>query len=377
MFALAIRYETSLRGADCCCDMTLNLMLTSKDAVYLSGDFRLTSLKDQAALPDSYDTQKLIPVIRRGWAALITYMGVASAPPLISDMGQWIVAQMDSIPIDGSFSELSRRLLRFNLWLGRICGDRRIAFSVVGFWNQRPFMMLISNFLDSAGHIVDAGPQLRAYLRRSNQPEVRVVGTIRPDVFERVRLEKLLQAGSSRRLVPELTRQAIAEINASVARRSRGSISEECVSGYLLRSGSAAIGGHGIPEDAPCLPNWVRRDLEKGCVIGFEPVENVKGKALPIQWKGTIARILNGTIVRMHEIANAGKPILDIQRRAHSPIWKSTEACGPTDHLRHVLQQAAIMRKDRKRRFAHGEQSHLIVLHGAIDETICVVVPSG
>jgi hypothetical protein len=72
MFALAIRYETSLR-----------------------------------------DTQKLIPVIRRGWAALITYMGVASAPPLISDIGQWIVEQMDSIPIDGSFSELSRRLLTF------------------------------------------------------------------------------------------------------------------------------------------------------------------------------------------------------------------------------------------------------------------------
>src|SRR5215467_3416262 len=147
--------------------MTLNLVLTSKDAVYLTGDFRLTSIKDQSALPDSYDTQKLIPVIRHGWAALIAYMGVASAPPLISDMGQWIVEQMDSIPLDGSFPELSKRLLSFNLWLGRIRGDRRIAFSVVGFWNQRPFTMLISNFLDSNGNIVDAGPQLRAYVRRS------------------------------------------------------------------------------------------------------------------------------------------------------------------------------------------------------------------
>src|SRR5215471_13068644 len=182
--------------------MTLNLMLTSKDAVYLSGDFRLTSIQDQAALPDSYNTQKLIPVIRRDWAALIAYMGVASAPPLISDMGQWIVEQTDSIPPDGSFSELSRRLVRFNSWMGRIRGDRRIAFSVVGFWNQRPFMILLSNFLDFNGHIVDAGPQLRAYLRRSNQPEVRAVGTIRPDVFERVRLKRLLQA-SSRRLVPD------------------------------------------------------------------------------------------------------------------------------------------------------------------------------
>src|SRR5215831_366353 len=177
--------------------MTLNLMLTSKAAVFLSGDFRLTPMNGEPPVPDSYHTQKLIPVIRRDWSALVAYMGVASAPPLISDMGHWIVEQMDSIPIDGSFSELSRRLLKFNLWLGRIRGDRRIAFSVVGFCNQRPFMMLISNFLDSKGHIVDAGPQLRAYLRRSNQPEVRAVGTIRPDIFERVRLERLLQAGSS------------------------------------------------------------------------------------------------------------------------------------------------------------------------------------
>jgi hypothetical protein len=57
--------------------MTLNLMLTAKDAVYLSGDFRLTSTEDQAALPDSHNTQKLIPVIRHDWAALIAYLGVA------------------------------------------------------------------------------------------------------------------------------------------------------------------------------------------------------------------------------------------------------------------------------------------------------------
>ena len=51
--------------------MTLNLMLTSKAAVYLSADFRLVSLDNQTPLPDSYDTQKLIPVIRRGWSALV------------------------------------------------------------------------------------------------------------------------------------------------------------------------------------------------------------------------------------------------------------------------------------------------------------------
>ena len=307
--------------------MTLNLMLTSKDAVYLSGDFRLTSTKDQAPLPDNYDTQKLVPVLRHGWTALIAYMGVASAPRVISDMGQWIVDQMDTIPLDGSFSELSRRLMRLNLWLDRLRGDRRIALSVVGFREQRPFMMLISNFLDLAGNISDASPQLRAYLRRPNQPEVRSAGNIRPDVFERVRLERLLQVSSSRRMVPELTRRAVAEINASTARRSRGGISEECVTGYILRTGSAAIGPHGIPENAAYFPNWVRKDLEKGGVTAFEPPSSPGAKHLPIQWMGMTSRILKGTMVRTHEFANAGNPIFH-RREGRSPVIKSAEHTG-------------------------------------------------
>jgi hypothetical protein len=309
--------------------MTLNLMLTSKDAVYLSGDFRLTSIRDLAPLPDSYDTQKLIPVIRHAWTALIAYMGVASAPPLIDNMGQWIVDQVDSIPLDGSFAELWRRLLRLNMWLDRIRGDRRIALTAVGFREQSPFMMLISNFLDLDGNVTDAGPQLRAYLRRPNHPEVRAVGSIRPDVFERVRMERLLQVSASRRLVPQLTRRAVAEINASVARRSQGCISEECVTGFILRSGSAAIGAHGIPENAGYFPNWARKDLERGGVIGFEPSERAEVKGLPIQWKGMTSRIVNGVLVRTHEIANAGPPILDsIQRQGRPPTWKRAEQIG-------------------------------------------------
>jgi hypothetical protein len=315
---------------DCFANMTLNLMLTSRDAVYLSGDFRLRSTMDQAPLADSYDTQKLVPVIRQGWTALIAYMGLASAPPLIRDMGQWIVEQMDSITLDGSFSELSRRLVRLNMWLERIRGDRRIAFSAVGFKAQQPFMMLISNFMDLDGRVADAGPQLRTYIQTPNHPEVRAVGSIRPDVFERVRLERLLQVSSSRRLVPELTRRAVAEINANVSRRSQGSVSEECVTGYIHRSGSAAVGAHGIPENAACFPNWVRKDLEKGGLTGFEPTGHSDGKGLPIQWKGMTVRILNGIMVRTHEITNAGKPIFnEIGRPGHSPTWKPAEPMNP------------------------------------------------
>jgi hypothetical protein len=352
--------------------MTLNLMLTSKDAVFLSADFRLTSVRDGAALQDSYDTQKLIPVIRHDWSALIAYMGVACAPPLISDMGQWIGGQIASMPPDGSPTELFTRLLTLNDSLARIRGDRRVAMSVVGFRNQRPFMMLLSNFLDLDGKTADAGPQLRTYLRTPNQAEVRAVGGLRPDVFERVRLERLLRASSSRKLVPELISQAIAEINANTARRSKGAISEECVSGYLLRSGVTRISAHGIPDNEPCFPAWVRTDLKKGGVIGFKPKQKQAGNAIPIQWKGMTARILNGAMVRVHEIANAGKPILDDPLgRPHSPIFQ-TDADRHRNHLRRVLKHTALMRRDRLRRSTPND-SEILVLDGGVNETICVL----
>src|SRR5689334_21866171 len=99
--------------------MTLNLMLTSRAAVYLSADFRLVAVEDQAPLTDSYDTQKLIPIIREGWSALIAYMGIASAPPVIEDMGQWIVDRIGAIPGDGDLAALSTQLLQLNRWLDR------------------------------------------------------------------------------------------------------------------------------------------------------------------------------------------------------------------------------------------------------------------
>jgi hypothetical protein len=240
-------------------------------------------------------------------------------------MGQWLVDQINAVPPDRGIPELLAQLLHLNRRLDRIRGDRRIAISVVGFRNRGPFMMLLSNFVDLDGHVTVAGPQLKAYVRTPNQPEVRAVGTARPDVFERVRLVRMLQANAVRGVVPQLIRQALADVNAKVAQRSGGAISQECVSGYLLRSGAAAIGSHGIPEDAACFPNWLRRDLATGGVVGFEPLKQIES-ASPIQWKGTTAKIVNGLMLRTHEIANAGKPILDgVEQRRYPPTWTSTQ----------------------------------------------------
>lgn len=307
--------------------MTLNLMLTSRDAVYLSGDFRLVSLVGQTPLADSYDTQKLIPLFRHEWAALVAYMGIQSAPPLISDMGEWVLAQLDALTPDATLTELSDRLLDLNRWLPGIRGDRRMAFSVVGFRNRKPFMMLLSNFVDLDGRIRAAGPHLQAYTRTPTQPEVRGVGTRGPDVFERVRLVRMLQANASRGVVPDLIRHAVGAVNANVARRSGGSISEACVSGYLLRSGAAVVGGHAIPAHAPCFPSWLRRDFARGGIVGFESVPSSNAGA-PIQWKETTARVVNGATLRTHHIANAGTPILDGARRPRMPTWTVSQDGG-------------------------------------------------
>jgi hypothetical protein len=53
------------------------------------------------------------------------------------------------------------------------------------------------------------------------------------------------------------------------------------------------------------------------------------GSVSPMQWTGTTARNVSGTILRTHEIANAGSPILDgIDRRGRAPTWTSSRAGG-------------------------------------------------
>ena len=248
-------------------------------------------------------------------------MGIASAPPVIADMGQWIGDQADEIPADGDWSELSTRLLQLNASLGRLRGDRRITFSVVGFRARQPFMMLISNFINLDGAITPAAPQLTAYLRTPHRPEVRFVGTVGPDIFHRARLVRLLQANATRGVIPQSIREAVAETNADAARRSDGSISEACVSGYQLESGAAAIGGHGIPVDAPCFPGWVRRDLARAGVVGFG-LPDGEDAASPMQWIGTTVKVVRGCLQRVHEIANAGVPLLaDGDHPGPHPTW--------------------------------------------------------
>ena len=123
--------------------MTLNLMLTSEYAVYLSGDFRLTY--KTGSITDDYNTQKLIPVFKFGWGALVSFAGIAKTSNGL-DVGDWIAKQLHNIPMKAKVETLSKALLESNTWLSKISPHQPFIVSVVGFSGRRPFATVLSNF---------------------------------------------------------------------------------------------------------------------------------------------------------------------------------------------------------------------------------------
>jgi hypothetical protein len=305
--------------------MTLNLMLTSRNAVYLSGDFRLTHC-DTGEFTNNLDTQKLIPVIRFGWGALIAYTGIANAPAPFCDTGDWVSAQtdLDSIPMNGSIDELPKRLLTADAWLTKISGDTSLAFSIVGFLGRKPFMMLVSNFLDLDGHMTHPRSRLEVFRRKPKQPEVRIAGdknAVQADEIEQLRL--LLRQNADYQVI----RENLAQVNARASQRSVF-ISKECVTGYLIPSGAAEIGPHGIGDQVRYLPGFVRRDLKEDGIVGFAPKYDEHGNPLPPRWVGMTARIQGGQsgdaiVGVIHAFRNASEPLSDgVARKGRAAFWK-------------------------------------------------------
>ena len=309
--------------------MTLNLMLTSRNAVYLSGDFRLTQI-NTGKFTDNLDTQKLIPVIRFGWGALIAYTGIANAPAPFHDTGDWVSAQMDSIPMRGSIDELPKRLLTADAWLTKISGDNRLAFSIVGFLGRKPFMMLVSNFLDLEGHMTDARSHLEVFRLKPKQPEVRIAGDINAvTAADKEYLKLLLQQNADH----EVIRKNLALVNTKASQRS-ALISQECVIGYIIPSGEAQISPYGIGDHVLYMPKFVIRDFKKDGIVGFVPKIDEQGNPLLPGWVGMTARIQGGQnrdaiVGVIHALRNVSEPVSNgVYRKGHSTFWK---IAGPNE----------------------------------------------
>jgi hypothetical protein len=302
--------------------MTLNLMLTSRNAVYLSADFRITSPCHTHT--DNRNTQKLIPVIRFGWGALIAYTGIAEAPRPFLDTGDWVSAQVDTIPMDGSFEELPKRLLSADDWMIK---GAPLAFSIVGFIGRRPFIMLISNFLNLNGQITGVRPSLDIFQSKPKHPEVRIAGygnAVR--IEDKKNLNLLLRQNTNRQVM----RENLAQVNDRASQRS-SLISKECVTGYILPSGAVELGPHGIGDREEYLPNFVIREFMKNGVIGFSTKYDTYGNPLPPRWVGMTAKIQGGRskdaiVAVIHVIRNVGTPLRNgMERKGQTIFWKIAE----------------------------------------------------
>src|SRR5882762_8993985 len=111
--------------------MTLNLLFTSRHAIYLTGDFRFT-YKDKGRPPvDDIFAQKLVPVIKAEWCALVSFCGVAKTSTGI-DVGDWIVEQARQAVIGEKFADFVGRLRGADRGLAPL-DDKRLTILITGF----------------------------------------------------------------------------------------------------------------------------------------------------------------------------------------------------------------------------------------------------
>jgi hypothetical protein len=307
--------------------MTLNLMLTSRSAVYLTGDFRLT-YNPGGRTQDDLNVQKLVPIFRFGWTALVSFTGVAKTDRGL-DVGDWISAKLSEIPKDAKFRELPKTLLTADRWLHKISGYRNVAFSIVGFMQRRPVAMVISNFLDMDGSAYATLPKLRLFEIRPKIPEVRVMGDARDINSGQLSALKQLMVQNK---TPRQIHLALGEVNETAAKaRPQSTISVQCVTGHLLPTGAGEITPHGIDDRVEYMPNFVMRDFQANGVRGFKMKVDEDGQPLPPRWVGMTMKVRQNAIVNIHAIRNVKEAVgggpKDSQRTAFWKIAKANE--GP------------------------------------------------
>jgi len=270
--------------------MSLNIVLTSPHAVYLSGDFRLTFAKDN--WKDNFNMQKIISVVRFRWSAMVSFVGLVSlAIPEDSktapDVDVWIRQQVEKIPKDGELNDLVQLLLEFeNLPIRARYSMYKHAFSIVGFEGRKAFSVVISNYLDVNGNVISRGGALVVTKKKPKSIEVFSAGVNIPN-NSRQKLVTLLKQKAN----PQVIREAMYTTNINTSNEV-STVSQACVTGYILPSGFLEIGPHGTPKDRPYVPDFIIGQLVKEGITGFKVKKDGTGNNLPPMWVGTTARII-------------------------------------------------------------------------------------
>jgi hypothetical protein len=271
--------------------MTLNLMLTSREIVYLSGDFRVTTFECGRVInrEDDFSVQKIVPAIKRNWSALVAWAGIAKTPSGES-IGDWLAGAVETIDIQAPFDELERRLLSANSWLSQ-CRSKDLAFSVVGYVGKKPVALIVSNYLHFEGRVYNPCRPRLEVTGKSNpkRPEVFVAGESKALTSElRGQLKELLiqkcKPTDSNELRGDELR-AIAAINVKAAQAAPlSTISKECVVGYLLPNGDGGAVPYGIPDGVDYVPEFIRLSPSYRGIKAVLRKLGPDGKPQPVKW---------------------------------------------------------------------------------------------
>lgn len=293
--------------------MTLNIAATSRNGVYLTGDFRITySGLFHFWHKDDLNIQKLVPIGKLDWIGLVSFCGIATRFGSRVDVGEWILEQTRPEILDESIDEVIHRLRSADEWLARARGYRNLSITLVGFQGRRPFIRLLSNYQDLDGQKIETqSTDLRLFETADRSPVVRFFGDPRAVKEEyRQRLLALLTRNAHGEIV-----QALADINA------RGNthcptVSSESLVGFLQPSGDGGVNAY-ISEEPIYFPDWAKRMVRAQNIIGFEERADSSGKPLKpsvvgITLKSEGAKTKQARFSAMLRIRNAGNPIMGV-----------------------------------------------------------------
>jgi len=301
--------------------MTLNLMYSSRQAAYLTGDFRFTYSDGHSE--DDLSAQKLVPVIKYDWSALVSFCGVAKTSKGL-DVGNWIAEQSRPDILGEPFPDFLARLKRAERWLSQMRGSNPVTISIVGFRQKKPFVMCLSNYQDIEGNVFKSpSSQLQTFEFKTQRPYVRLFGDIQAVSHD----EKFKLLWGLGRSTHEKTLDLLARVNRAAAGRSP-TISEQCLVGQLVPAGRGVIVPYGINPEAGYMPGFVKRLLAAQGVDNLLLKTDAQGIPLKPGLRQIAFRTLDQTCFSVCEFHNVSAPVHTEETPATASrfFWKRNRA---------------------------------------------------
>jgi hypothetical protein len=296
--------------------MTLNLLVASRQAVYLSGDFCLFYPNENKSITD-VTVQKLIPVGRYDWNALVSFCGIAKTPAGL-DVDRWIVQNVNAGDKGESVDEFVGRLTSSDTWLSDCSNrDRILTVCICGFHGRRPFIICLSTVEQFNGPL--SNRPMRRLVRtglKPKDPQLFVFGM--RDACQKTSRDRLRSLIRDRRQNYLDVMRQISIANSDAAQNS-DRISAEYVVGHLVPVGTGEVTPYGIEDGTEYMPGFVTEQLTAMGITGFEVKVDEDGKPLKPRWKGMTLKSerVEGRgelMFQFHAFGNVAKPIGDISK---------------------------------------------------------------